>query len=110
MTTVADNDPNVEVRLGHVETRLDGVEGRLGNVETQVVELARRTGNVETLVANLAERVSRLEGRVDEMSKGLQDVRAALRHVQIVIWGLAAAMLTGMGGMSAALVAVALRI
>ena len=71
---------------------------------------ARRKGNVETQVAHLTDRVSRLEGRVEEMSKGLQDVRASLRHVQIAIWGLAAAMLTGMGAVTAALVTVALRI
>ena len=89
MTTVADNNSNLEARLTNVENRQERTEALLNHV---------------------VDRLSNLEGRTEEMSKSLQDVRAGLRHVQIAIWGLAAAMLTGMGAMSAALVAVALRI
>ena len=52
----------------------------------------------ETQATSLSERVAYLEGRM-EMSQTMRDVRDALTHVQIAVWGLAAAMLTGMGAM-----------
>ena len=89
MTTVADNNSNLEARLTTVESRQE---------------------RIEALFNHVVDRLSNLEGRTEEMSNGLQDVRAGLRHIQIAIWGFAAAILTGMGAMTAALVAVALRV
>ena len=64
MTTVADNESNLEVRL-------DGVENRLGNVETRS--------------SNLSERVAYLEGRL-EMAQSLRGVRESFRLTVIAIW------------------------
>ena len=89
MAMVADNNSNLEARLTTVENRQDRMEALLNHV---------------------VDRLSNLEGRTEEMSKSLQDVRVGLRHIQIAIWGFAAAILTGMGAMTAALVAVALKV
>ena len=74
MTTVADNDPNVEGRL-----------------------------------SKLSERVAYLEGRL-EMAQVLQGVRESFRLTVVAIWCLAFIVLMGMSAITAALVAVALRI
>ena len=81
MTTVADNDPNVEVMPGGVETRL----------------------------ASLSERLAYLEGRL-EVAQSLQGIRESFRLTALAIWCLAFVALTGMGAVTAALVTVALRI
>ena len=103
MTTVADNESNLEVRLG-------GVEGRLGNVETQLVDLTRRTGNVETQVANLTERMSNVEGRLIEMSASILDMRITMRYLVIAIIALCGVVLTCMAAVVAALVAILLKL
>ncbi len=50
-----------------------------------------------------------LEGRVAELSLAVQDLRAGQRQILLSILGLGGVMLAGLGGVIAALVALALR-
>ena len=50
-----------------------------------------------------------LEGRVAELSLAVQDLRAGQRQILLAILGLGGVMLTGLGGVIAALVALALQ-
>ena len=96
MTTVADNNSNLEVRLGNVEARLDGVEVRLGSVESQL--------------ANLTERIATLEGRVNEISQMLSNLHTGQRQIFFAILALAGIVVTGMAAVVAALVALVVNI
>ncbi len=50
-----------------------------------------------------------LEGRVAELSLAVQDLRAGQRQILLAILGLGGVMLAGLGGVIAALVALALQ-
>ena len=50
-----------------------------------------------------------LEGRVAELSLAVQDLRAGQRQILMAILGLGGVMLAGLGGVIAALVALALQ-